>query len=138
MKSRSAVNDPKLEVLIVDDELDILLALTAMLQELRVMKISVAVDGSDALDALSITQFHMLFLDLDLPIVSGEEVLANMTARANVMRPERVVAMSAGWRSAELDKYLALNRVDAWLQKPFDYADLQGIISAAPAHKVQR
>ena len=64
-----------LDILIVDDELDIPLALSLMLRELAEVNISVVVDGQEAMDALTDTKFDLLFLDLHLPIVTGEKIL---------------------------------------------------------------
>ena len=49
-----------LDILIVDDELDIPLALSTMLNELAELKISIAVDGQEAMIALAGTKFDLV------------------------------------------------------------------------------
>ena len=119
-----------LEILIVDDQLDIPLALSAMLKELADVNISVVVDGQEAMGALAGTKFDLLFLDLQLPIVTGEEVLdAIATGEDNIQKPRHIIVMSAGARLDELRTRLSAEEVDGLLEKPFRYADLQGIIA---------
>ena len=119
-----------LEILIVDDQLDIPLALSAMLKELADVNISVVVDGQEAMGALAGTKFDLLFLDLQLPLVTGEEVLdAIATGEDNIQKPRHIIVMSAGARLDELRTRLSAGVVDGLLEKPFRYADLQGIIA---------
>ncbi len=119
-----------LNILIVDDELDIPLALSTMLNELAEVKISIAVDGQDAMIALAGTKFDLLFLDLQLPIVTGEEVLDAIAAgEGNIQRPGHIIVMSVGARLQELQTRLSEGVIDGLLEKPFQYADLQGIIA---------
>ncbi len=119
-----------LEILIVDDQLDIPLALSAMLRELADVNISVAVDGQEAMGALAGTKFDLLFLDLQLPIVTGEKVLDAIAAgEGNIQKPGHIIVMSAGARLHELETRLSAGVIDGLLEKPFQYADLQGIIA---------
>ncbi len=119
-----------LEVLIVDDQLDIPLALSAMLRELAEVKISVVVDGQEAKVALAESKFDLLFLDLQLPIVTGEEVLDAIAAGEDgIQKPGHIIVMSAGSRLDELQSRISAGVINGLLEKPFQYADLQGIIA---------
>ena len=124
------VKQSALEVLIVDDQLDIPLALGAMLKELAEVNISVAVDGQEAMVALANTQFDLLLLDLQLPVVTGEKVLDAIAAgEGNILKPSHIIVMSAGARLHELEGRLSAGTIDGMLEKPFQYSDLQGIIA---------
>lgn len=119
-----------LEILIVDDQLDIPLALSAMLKELAEVKISVVVDGEEAIGALAGTKFDILFLDLQLPVLTGEQVLDAIAAgERDIQKPAHIIVMSAGSRLQELQGRLSANVIDGLLEKPFQYSDLQGIIA---------
>ena len=119
-----------LNILIVDDELDIPLALSTMLEELADVKITIVADGREAMTALTGTKFDLLFLDLQLPIVTGEEVLDAIAAgEGNIQRPGHIIVMSVGARLQELQTRLSAGVIDGSLEKPFQYSDLQGIIA---------
>lgn len=119
-----------LDILIVDDELDIPLALSLMLRELAEVNISVVVDGQEAMDALTDTKFDLLFLDLHLPIVTGEKILDAIAAgEGNIQKPGHIIVMSTGSRLHELQTGLSAGVIDGLLEKPFQYSDLQGIIA---------
>ncbi len=125
MAKRSA-----LDILIVDDQLDVRLTLSAMLRELVEAKISVVKDGREAMIALGSERFDLLFLDLQLPVVTGEEVLDAIAAgEGNIQKPAHIVVMSAASRLQELQERLSADLVDGLLEKPFQYTDLQGIIA---------
>ncbi len=47
----------------------------------------------------------------------------------NIQKPGHVVVMSAGSRLQELQTRLSAGAVDGLLEKPFQYADLQEIIT---------
>lgn len=121
---------PVLDILIVDDELDIPLALSLMLKELAEVNISVVVDGQEAMDALADTKFDLLFLDLRLPIVTGEKILDAIAAgEGNIQKPGHIIVMSTGSRLHELQTGPSAGVIDGLLEKPFQYSDLQGIIA---------
>ncbi len=119
-----------LEILIVDDDLDIPLALGAMIRKLAEVNISIAVDGQDALAALAESKFDALFLDLQLPLVSGEEVLDEIFEGGDrVQKPSQIIVMSAGSRLEEIQQKPSAKVIDGFLEKPFQYSDLQEIIA---------
>ena len=119
-------------ILIVDDQLDISLTLSAMLQELAEVNLSIVVDGQETLDALREATFDILFLDLDLPLATGEEVLDAIAAGEHVQKPRHIIAMSAGARLHELQGRVSSDLIAGLLKKPFQYDDLQGIIAEVP------
>jgi DNA-binding response OmpR family regulator len=98
----------------------------------------VAANGEDALQRLQKTKYDLLILDLNLPVVSGSEVLAKvrghdpdipiliLTATDEVA--ERVACLDAG--------------ADDYLTKPFSFSELSARIRAVlrrknrPAHAV--
>src|SRR5229473_8360118 len=93
----------------------------------------IAPDGQVALERLATELFDLLVLDLDLPIVSGTEVLAKvrshdenlpilvLTAAGHVS--ERVACLDAG--------------ADDYLTKPFSFSELSARIRAVLRRKKQ-
>ena len=119
------------KVLIVDDEDDIRMALKQMLEEIEELEIVEAGDGQVALDTLSHTNFDLMLLDINLPLVGGEEVLAAIKANKVFKRPTHVVVMSAHANLTGILDRLEASDVDAYLPKPFRYEDLQVVIADA-------
>ena len=123
-------SDSALDVLIVDDVPDIPLTLSAMLNELAEVNISVASDGQEAMVALAGKRYDLLILDLQLPIVSGEEILDAIAAgEHDLQKPAHIIVMSAGIRLQELQERPSGKLINGLLEKPFQYSDLQGIIA---------
>ena len=126
----SQMENTPLDALIVDDQLDISLTLSAILKDVADVNVTVSVDGQDAIAALADKQFDMLFLDLQMPLASGEEVLDLIaTGQENILKPDHIYVMSAGKRLKDLDGQLPIGLVDQLLEKPFQYGDIEGIIS---------
>lgn len=86
----------------------------------------IAADGQDALTRLSSGRFDLLILDLNLPRLSGAEVLKRIRARdpeipililtATDNVPERVACLDAG--------------ADDYLTKPFSFSELSARVRA--------
>ena len=117
------------KVLIVDDEKDIRAGLRNMLEQLDELDISEVADGQSALDAMAKTQFDLLLLDINLPVVAGDVVLTLIAYDETYNRPGLITLMSA---ASNLD--LVRTRpvaviVDSFLGKPFRYEDLQKIVA---------
>lgn len=124
------VDESALDIIIVDNDLDIQLALSAMLKELAQVNISVAVDGPDATTALASKRFDILFLDLRLSLAAGAEILDAVAAGENdIQRPTHIIVMSAASRLQEMQTRLSAEVADGILEKPFQYEDLQAIIA---------
>jgi CheY-like chemotaxis protein len=104
-----------LRILLVEDEAMIRLATADLLRELGHV-VTEAADGAEGLQMLEKHPFDLLFTDLALPGVSGEEV----AARAVKQQPGLAVVFATGYgvlpntiRSDEL-------RGAVMLQKPYD------------------
>lgn len=93
----------------------------------------IAADGQDALTKLSAGEFDLLILDLNLPRLSGAEVLKRirahdpeipiliLTATDNI--PERVACLDAG--------------ADDYLTKPFSFSELSARVRALIRRKAR-
>ena len=91
----------------------------------------VAANGEDALQRLQETKFDLLILDLNLPVISGSEVLSRIRGRdqdipililtATDEVAERVACLDAG--------------ADDYLTKPFSFSELSARIRAVLRRK---
>ena len=110
-----------MRVLLVDDDSDFSAALQRTLEEAG-FGVTVARDGQEALRILN--QAHqsidVAIIDLNLPEVSGFEVIGAITRRKTVMR---VMAMTGIYRETYLEVAQHLGAHIA-IRKPQDVADL--------------
>ena len=118
-------------VLIVDDDDDIRAGLHQMLDEIEELTIAEAADGQLALDAMKSTHFDLLFLDINMPLISGDQVAAMLNQDSRFIRPGFIVIMSAHTNLQAMTSRVDAGSVDRFLSKPFRYEDLQSIVADA-------
>ncbi|GDY00978.1 hypothetical protein LBMAG49_03070 [Planctomycetota bacterium] len=103
-------------VLIADNDAGVRALLAEILSHSGA-RIAVAEDGQDAVNQLDQQPFDVLICDLDMPRLSGMEVLA----RANALsQPPRTVVVSGFLDQSTKDRLQAIPCVRHVLRKPFD------------------
>lgn len=117
-------------VLVVDDDESVREVIAAVLQD-EGFPVATATNGREALDRIAERRPAVVLLDLQMPIMSGWEVLSELRAAEC---PVPIVFMSAGYRvKTEAERHHA----DAYIAKPFDLNELLRIVgrftSASPA-----
>jgi len=115
-------------ILIVDDEADICELCRHILQSVD-LQCEAAHNGSQALEALASQPFDLVLLDIDMPGISGFEVvhlLRQYPPCANLK-----IIMFSGRVSADEMARLLLNGVDDFLTKPFSQVQLLARVRAA-------
>jgi signal transduction histidine kinase/CHASE1-domain containing sensor protein/DNA-binding response OmpR family regulator len=129
-----ASGQPVCRVLIVDDQQDNRQPLRALLETLNpqppVLEIREATDGQAALAVWETWQPQVIFMDMRMPILSGEaatrQLKARMRARPDAVRSV-IVALSASAFDENRDQFLA-SGCDAFACKPFRAEDLFAIL----------
>ena len=83
----------------------------------------VAFNGLEVLDALKRQSYNVIFMDVQMPDMDGEQ--ATMEIRKNFPNEEqpRIIAMTANALKSDLDRYL-LEGMDDYIIKPFKIEDL--------------
>lgn len=105
-------------VLVVDDESQILRVLRTSLQT-QGFQVSTAPNGETALDMLARTSIDLVILDLGLPGIDGQEVIARLRSWSDL--PLIVLTV----RGDQSDKVAALDAgADDYLTKPFAIEEL--------------
>ncbi|WP_295391776.1 ABC transporter substrate binding protein [uncultured Thiodictyon sp.] len=125
---------PACRVLIVDDRADNRGPLRALLEGLNpqpaVLAVREAADGAAAVDLWEQWQPHVVFMDMRMPILSGEEatreIKARMAARPAAVRT-LIVALTASAFNEYRDRFLACG-CDAFARKPFLAEELFAIL----------
>jgi two-component system OmpR family response regulator len=108
-------------ILIVDDEPGMRTFLTSALEDAG-FAVATAVNGREALLCVAEDQPELVLLDLNMPVMSGWEVLDRLR---EAERHVPVVVMTAGNRAAAP---LAGQPVDGYLAKPFDLDTLLDVV----------
>jgi len=124
----SPANAPALvRSVVVDDEVDQARVLAAALEAVGV-DVRLAHDGIEALSTIETFKPHVVFMDLALPRLSGQEVARRIRAE-RWGRSVRLVAVSGRGRLEDQVAALA-GGFDAHLTKPVELDDLQRLVAA--------
>jgi len=115
-------------ILVVDDDPDLREFLRLMLTSMG-FEVTSAANGQEALDDMEGHDPDLILLDMKMPVMDGWEFCRALEGRD--ARPPIVVLTAApdpAGRAAEV-------HAEGWLGKPFEYADLEGIVRrfASPA-----
>lgn len=115
-------------ILVVDDEPAIRSAIATYLRSLG-HTVDMAASGRDAIACATATEYDALLLDLRLPDISGDRVLAELRVLAR--EPERVVFMTGDTQSESTRHALdAVGR--PVISKPFLLDELAAVVLAEP------
>ncbi|MER5883246.1 response regulator transcription factor [Streptomyces sp. NPDC001941] len=93
----------------------------------QAMAVDVAHDGEEAERMCLLTDYDVLVLDRDLPVLTGDEVCRRLRG---LVDPPRILMLTAA--GAIEDKVYGLTRLgaDDYLAKPFDFAELVARVRA--------
>ncbi|MCU0634290.1 MAG: response regulator [Gemmatimonadaceae bacterium] len=112
---------PRSRILVVDDNVDGATSL-ALLLELGGHDVSVAFNGTDALERIPVLKPHVLLLDIGLPGLSGFDICRQV--RAMPEGAGMVIVALTGW-GQEQDRARSREAgFDAHLVKPVGHEDL--------------
>ncbi len=120
----SAVGDGSRTVLVIDDE-ELICFTTRQLLELSGFRALTATDGSAALALFEDNEIDAVLLDLTMPIMPADKVLAGLRAR----RPGAKVVLMSGYDEQEIQARLGEAEIAAFLQKPFTLEQLNGTLN---------
>jgi len=118
----------KLKILLVDDEKEFVESLSERLG-LRDLKVDIAYDGEQALEAVKEEEPDFMVLDLSMPGINGMEVLRRIKKKY----PDVQVVILTGHGSERDEAEAKRLGAAAYLEKPVDIEPLVGTL-----HKVQR
>ena len=90
------------------------------------MAVDVVLDGTDAVERLTVNRYDVVVLDRDLPGVHGDEICRQVTADGG---ESRVLMLTAASTVKDRVDGLGLG-ADDYLPKPFDFAELVARVRA--------
>ncbi|WP_414170959.1 response regulator transcription factor (plasmid) [Streptoverticillium reticulum] len=108
-----------MRVLLVEDEV-LLADMVADALRAQALVVDVATDGSKALELLDLTDYDVIVLDRDLPVMHGDDVCRRLVAQH---LPARILMLTASAAIQERVEGLSLG-ADDYLPKPFAFAEL--------------
>ncbi|MCL4112023.1 UNVERIFIED_CONTAM: hypothetical protein GTU68_034526 [Idotea baltica] len=123
---------PELNILLVDDGLVNQTVATELLRNMG-HKVSVAMNGREAVDAWSNAAFDVILMDLQMPVMDGAE--ATRTIRAQEKETDQhipIIAMTAAAMQGDRERCLNAG-MDDYMSKPIDSVVLKQRLALLPA-----
>lgn len=102
--------------------------LVMMLLKDQKLEIDEAENGQVVIDKLQEASYDVLLLDIQMPLVSGLDVLEWLKSHESY-KPRHVIALTANARRSDIDLYLEMGCTD-YLSKPIDKKILRQVISS--------
>ncbi|HSJ54789.1 MAG TPA: response regulator [Anaerolineae bacterium] len=115
-------------ILIVDDEKQLAQALrSALLMEIPDCTVDLAHSGEEALSRLAGATYNLILADLRMPGVGGMELIRGV----RYLDAQVPVVLMTGYGSPQLLEEARLLGVHSYLDKPFDVAQIAGLLRQA-------
>ena len=125
----TAAEGTSLSILAVDDNPVNLSVLDHLLRAVG-HQVTTASDGTEALEALAARAFDLVLMDIQMPGMSGPQVVERLRQLAGLNQATPVIALTADALSGGRDRYLALGFCD-YVTKPIEAAVLLTAIAGA-------
>jgi amphi-Trp domain-containing protein len=87
----------------------------------------IARTGADALERLKTSRYDVVLMDIRLPDIYGDEVIAGVRAQAGCNRATPIIAVTAYALAGDRKRFLDAGATD-YLSKPFDSGDLMRVV----------
>jgi len=108
-------------ILVVDDDP---LIRDMMVDMLEGYNVETARNGREALSKLQSEKNYLVFLDLMMPLMAGEELCQHLNSEPEVRARHKIILMSA----AALLAQTRLLGMDGTMSKPFTYEDVMDVV----------
>jgi len=117
-----------LNVLVVDDSKTVrsVIIKTLKLAEVAIGELIEAANGKEALDVLSENWIDLIFLDINMPVMNGVEMIEQMSADG-VMNKTPVIVVSTEGSETRIDA-LREKGITGYIRKPFTPEEFEGVV----------
>jgi signal transduction histidine kinase/CheY-like chemotaxis protein len=120
---------PSLRILLAEDNKVNQILATEMLRQ-QGHRVTLAVNGREALEALAREDFDLVLLDVQMPEMDGEEVASRVRRGETRDACVPIVALTAHALAGDRERFIAAG-MDDYLAKPFELAALRQVILRA-------
>lgn len=124
--SHPARTQEQQRVLIVEDNLINQKVLRRMLEQLGTMP-DVVDNGQAAVSAVRATNYDLVLMDIQMPILDGEAATRHIRALGAAIIQPRIIALTASALRGDRERYLE-SGMDDYLSKPVQLEDLQRVL----------
>lgn len=114
-----------LDILVAEDNL-INQKLINNLFEMLGYKVHIAANGLEAIEALNLNKFHIVFMDIQMPVMDGFEATGQIIKLWGDNRP-LIIAMTANAMQSDREKCLSLG-MDDYISKPLTIEQVKKLI----------
>lgn len=122
---------PQLRVLLAEDNPVNQLVVSTMLKKLG-QSVTLASDGEQALRLLLEESFDLAIVDMQMPLMNGDELVRHVRRSAEPASKVRIVALTAAAEPEKRAEFLAAG-VDAVYTKPIDMSGLRHLVQVEGA-----
>mgnify|MGYP001266328123 FL=1 len=112
-------------ILIVDDEPNIVMSLEYLMRS-KGLDVSIARNGTEAIEQLEAKSFNLVLLDITMPDVDGYQI-CDMIKSKPEWASTHVVFLSAKSKQSDIEKGMSLGAAD-YIVKPFSTKELSARI----------
>ncbi len=118
-----ALGEPEYKILIVEDQLENWLLLQRILENVG-LKVKVAENGADGIEAFKTFKPNLIFMDIRMPIMDGLEATKNIRQSENGKKV-KIIGISAHVFEDEIQNILS-SGMDDFIKKPYHFNDIYG------------
>jgi signal transduction histidine kinase/CheY-like chemotaxis protein len=122
---------PSLSILVAEDNPVNQRVIQRMLDRLG-HDVTLVNNGAEALDAMALTCFDLVLMDVQMPVMDGLEATRQIRALLSADMQPVIVALTANALEGDRERCLAAG-TDDYLSKPIDRKALDGVLQAAAA-----
>jgi DNA-binding response OmpR family regulator len=127
MAQKNKSSDISKEILLVEDDIDLTKFFGEIFKKYE-LKVTVVYNGEDALKKMEEKKFGLVFLDINLPGISGFEVLKKMKAKTETKNIPVVILSSHG-EMEYIDRGMELGANDYTIKSNVDMKKVRELVS---------
>ncbi len=129
------VTPSDLSILLVEDnEFNVMVATEEINSAFESVNLEVAENGKLALEKVLANNYHVILMDVQMPIMNGYEATKQIRKIKGSKSSVPIIAMTANVMKQEIDKCFE-SGMDAYISKPFETSDLVNKINAQLSRK---
>ncbi|MDQ7017062.1 MAG: response regulator [Gammaproteobacteria bacterium] len=129
----SVAEHSDLRILVAEDNLVNQQVVALMLEQLGYAddRVDLVANGVEVLHAVESAVYDLIFMDLQMPMMGGEEATRKIISRYPIGSRPRIVAMTANALKGDRERCLSLG-MDGYLSKPISLSKLSVVLEQMP------